>query len=150
MLLFLALVSFSSFAGAEPSKVAVDKLWVEGKITPDQPFKAKIVAAGGLSPWSGETIIYLREEGGEKRFLEARVGFGTGKGIRYTILKGEKKNFAEILAGKGYGAAVFIDPVDVSNFVWASPLGGVGSIFGEKDIVKVAYTIHKQQKQKAQ
>jgi len=115
------------------------RLWVEGRVTPEQPFKAKVVAAGGVSPWSGETVLYLREDGEGGRFLRVRIGFATGEGVRYVVIK-DKKMFDGIVGKlRGHGAAVFIDPVDVSRFVWASPLGGVGRIFGDEDLVKMAY-----------
>lgn len=116
------------------------KLWTEGKVTPEQPFKAKVVAAGGISPWSGETVLYLREDVKDGRFLEVRIGFATGKGVRYTPLE-NKKAFDDIVDNlKGDGATIFLDPVDITRFVWASPMGGVGQIFGDKDLVRMAYT----------
>jgi hypothetical protein len=124
------------------SAVEVDevKFWHDGKITPEQPFKGKVVAAGGISPWSGETVLYLRENVENPRFLKVRISFATGKGVRYLPVK-DQKSFDEIVENLStYGAALFIDPVDINRFVWASPIGGVGSVFGDKDLVKVAYT----------
>ncbi len=139
ILLVMAICPFSACAlDNKPSP-----LWTNGKVTPEQPFKAKVVAAGGISPWSGETVIYLREDGGEGRSLEVRIGFATGKGVRYTVSKTYKKDLKELvdsLNKRGYGIAVFLDPVDISKFAWASPMGGVGRIFGDKDLVKMAYT----------
>lgn len=116
-------------------------LWQDGKITPEQPFQAKIVAAGGLSPWSGETAIYLREEGDHGRYLQAKVGVVTGSGIQYKELA--KADFDEVLKWKGgasgYNACVYITPVEVSQFVYVSPLGDAGAKMGEADVVKKAY-----------
>lgn len=116
-------------------------LWQDGKITPEQPFQAKIVAAGGLSPWSGEIVIYLREEGDQGRYLQAKVGVGTGSGIQYGELA--KADFDEVLKWKrdtsGYNACVYITPVEVSQFVYVSPLGDVGAKMGDADVVKRAY-----------
>ena len=136
ILLAIAIYPF----GVSATEDNASKLWTEGKVTPEQPFKAKVVAAGGISPWSGETVLYLREDVEEGRFLEVRIGFATGKGVRYTPIK-NKKVFDEIVGSlSGYGAAVFLDPVEISRFVWASPMGGVGRIFGDKDLVKMAHT----------
>jgi hypothetical protein len=135
--LLVVIFSLKSFAAEDHTS----KLWTDGKVTPDQPFKAKVVAAGGVSPWSGETVIYLREDVVEGRFLEVRIGFSTGNGVRYTPIKNQEV-FDKIVKGlTGYGATVFIDPVEISRFVWASPMGGVGEIFGDKDLVKMAYAL---------
>jgi len=136
-----------SATGKKPDQESAS-LWKDGKITPEQPFEARIVAAGGLSPWSGEIVIYLREEGGHGRYLSARVGVVTGSGIQYKELS--KADFDEILKWKGdssaYNACVYITPVEVSRFVYVSPLGDVGAKLGDTDIVKKVYLSSLQQK----
>lgn len=145
IILILGILQGSLFAQQPTPEPAADVLWKDGKITPEQPFKAKVVAAGGLSPWSGETVVYLREdkpdekEGG--RFLAARISFATGKGIQYKELTQEE--FDKVLKWETdtrfYNATVFITPVDVSQFVWSSPLGYLGKPMGDFDMVKRSY-----------
>lgn len=116
-------------------------LWTDGKITPEQPFKAKVVAAGGISPWSGKIVMYLREDGEKGRLLEVMIGVGIGTGIQYTEIP--QNSFDEILKQmskeRSYHSCVFFEPVDVSNFVWVTGLGNVGKKLGDDEIVKRVY-----------
>lgn len=134
------------------SNPIADQLWRDGKITPDQPFKAKIVAAGGISPWSGHTVIYLKEDGDNGRILRALVGVHVNTGVQYKKLT--KAEFEEVLEWKtdrkSYNACVYITPVDVSKFVYSSCLGYVGSKMGESDIVRQSYIKSKEKKQSYQ
>ena len=54
-------------------KIIIAILWVDEKITPDQPFAAKVIAAGGISPWLAKTHIYLQEIGKKKRYCLATI-----------------------------------------------------------------------------
>jgi hypothetical protein len=119
----------------------LNQLWKDGKITPEQPFKAKVVAAGGMSPWSGYIVIYLQEIDGEKRFLEAKVAIAYSTGVTYKNLSHKRyKQILERLENNGsQDSILFTDPMDVSRFVCSSPLGYVGAMFGEKDIVRSSY-----------
>ena len=119
----------------------LNQIWKDEKITPDQPFKAKVVAAGGMSPWSGYTVIYLQESGGEKRFLEAKVAFGYSTGVTYKILphKSFKQISERLTKHPTQNSTLLTDPIDVTRLVWFSPLGYIGSVFEEQDIVRSSY-----------
>ena len=123
------------------------KLWKDGKITEEQPFKGKIVAGGGRSPWSGATALYLKEEGeGANRYLEVVIGINTGinnvNGVYYNILT--KKEYDAVIkrmeTQRFYGATIFLDPVDVDKFAWGSPVGFLGKGFGHEDVVTIFST----------
>lgn len=135
------LLQVNGFADEQKPNDAASLLWRDGKITPEQPFKAKVVAAGGLSPWSGETVIYLREDGENGRLLKVMIGVATRSGINYTEIT--QKDFNEILKQmnkeRSYHSCVFFEPVEVSNFVWVTGLGNVGKKLGDDEIVKRVY-----------
>ena len=140
-ILVLILLPLNLWATDDKLETELKKLWSEGKITPEQPFKAKVIAAGGLSPWSGKTVLYLREEKGKKRILKALIGIATDKGVHYEELTAA--DFEKVLKWEGdskhYDATVYITPVEVSQFVCTSPLGYIGKKFGESDLVNRSY-----------
>jgi hypothetical protein len=135
------LLQINGFADEQKPNDAASVLWTDGKITPEQPFKAKVVAAGGISPWSGKIVMYLREDSEKGRLLEVMIGVGIGTGIQFTEIT--QNSFDETLKQmskeRSYHSCVFFEPVEVSNFVWVTGIGDVGKKLGDNEIVKRVY-----------
>ncbi|MFC5049134.1 hypothetical protein ACFPK9_00680 [Rubritalea spongiae] len=122
VLLTFFLITFTSLQGED--------LWINGRITPDQPFKAKVI---GIQPgWGWDTII-LQEIDGEKRYCLAT--FGNPNGTYQIIAPNNFKKDSYIDKG-----ATFLEPsVDVSRFSWSMSIWKHGKIFGEKDTATKHY-----------
>jgi hypothetical protein len=148
LLIIACLFPFALSAEESPFKQQLDQLWKDGKITPEQPFQAEVVAAGGLSPWSGQIVIYLREKAENGRVLQVVIGVFVKGGIEYVEIT--QKEFDAVLEwradSRGYNACVYVTPVDVSNFVWVTPLGDVGKKLGDSEIVRQVYLKSLQEK----
>jgi len=139
-----------SFADEESLDQKLAKIWVDGRITPDQPFAAKVIAAGGISPWSAKTHIYLQEIGEKKRYCLATIYIThlPKKIIDYKILEEKpdfnKKNspFATGHHYSGfYNACLFTPAVPLDRFVWIEALNrGVGKKFGDQDLIHIQIT----------
>ena len=153
-ILFLFLIGINIFAAEQSLNQELAKIWQNEKITPEQPFTAKIIAAGGMSPWSGVTHIYLQEIGGKQRFCLATIYYGVRsdkKVIDYEILK-EKPDFtmknSPFSSGHhysgSYNACLFTPAVPIDKFVWIECLQGcgVGKKFGDKDLIHKQITEH--------
>jgi hypothetical protein len=107
-----------------PAVSGAEELWREDRITPEQPFRAKVVA---VQPgWGWDTII-LEEIDGAGRYCLATFGNPLGD---YTIV--ERKQFDEkAMKQKG---AIFLDPpVEVARFSWSMSVWRHGRIFGDED-----------------
>ena len=145
-ILFLFIIQLNAFADEQSLDQELAKIWQNEKITPEQPFAAKIIAAGGISPWSGTTHIYLQEIGGKKRFCLATIHLGhlPKKIIGYEILKEKPdftKNNSPFSSGHHYSgwynACLFTPSIPIDRFVWIECLQGwgVGKKFGDKDLI---------------
>jgi len=109
---------------------AEDELWDEGKITPEQPFKAVVL---GVTPgWGWDTII-LREVGGKGRYCLATFGNPLGT---YTIVDPDKFDQDRMLE---LGATFLTPPVEVQRFSWSMGVWKHGKIFGEDDAATKNY-----------
>ena len=137
--LFVLYSLLTSLATAE-----APKLWSEDKITLTQPFEAAVIAAGGVSPWSGTTTIYLMELGDKKRICLATLKLATATNLDdlvvYKII--DQKEYASLRATlaqepSSYHACLFIPSVPLDRFVWISPLGKIGNPFGEGDLLRI-------------
>ena len=131
LILVTALLSFASLLPAEELI-----LWDKGKITPSQPFKAKVI---GVQPgWGWDTII-LREKGKGRYCL---VTFGNPSGA-YTVIKAEDFDQAEMIKA----GATFLNPgVEVDRFSWSIGIWKHGKVFGDED----SALLHFRKSQKAQ
>jgi hypothetical protein len=106
------------------SAVRADELWSDYRITPEQPFRAKVVA---VQPgWGWDTIV-LKEIEGEGRYCLATFGNPLGD---YQIV--QKDDFdARSMKQKG---AIFLDPaIEVERFSWSMGIWRHGRIFGDDD-----------------
>lgn len=123
-LLQILMVTFSPLLMAEEVK-----LWHDGKITPEQPFKALVV--GVFPTWVGDRIILQEIEGQERYCLAVfQPKFST-----YAVYA--KEEFIDKNISKG---ATFISPgVEVERFSWSMGLQKIGKIFGEEDMVRKWY-----------
>ena len=120
------------------------KLWSDGKITSAQPFEAAVIAAGGVSPWSGTTQILLIELGDKKRVCLATLKIATATNfnelVDYKIIDSKEYEAVILALSKEpsvYHACVFSPPLPVDRFAWVSPLGIVGHPFGDKDMLQI-------------
>ena len=120
MKLFIPIL-FLAFIGSLRAEEV--KFWHEGRITPEQPFKAKVI--GIRHGWGWDTLI-LREEG-EGRYCLAT--FGNPLGEYKTV---EIKDFDQAAMIKS--GAIFLTPgIEVSRFSWSMSIWKHGKIFGEED-----------------
>ncbi|MBK1835736.1 hypothetical protein [Roseibacillus ishigakijimensis] len=112
------------------SAVYASELWHDGKITPNQPFKAKVI---GVKPgWGWDTIV-LKELGGKGRYCLASVGHINPT---YEIVAAQDFNKKEMIRNN----TTFIDPaVDVERFSWTMGVWMHGKRFGEKDAATQFY-----------
>jgi hypothetical protein len=106
------------------SDLQAEELWSEGRITPEQPFQAKVVA---VQPgWGWDTII-LKEIDGSGRYCLATFGSPLGD---YKIV--QKERFDENALKRN--GAIFIDPpVEVERFSWSMGSWRHGRLFGDDD-----------------
>lgn len=106
---------------------AEEELWSEGKITPEQPFKAEVV---GVRPgWGWDTII-LKEVGGSGRYCLATFG---NPFRAYVILEPNNFDRDRMLE---LGTTFLSPPVEVSRFSWSMSIWKHGKIFGEEDAAR--------------
>jgi hypothetical protein len=114
------------------------KLWDDGRITPEQPFKAMV--RGVIPGWGGDTVI-LQEIGGRERYCLAMLHVGL---FRYEVQS--KEEFDE----KKIGGATFISPsVEVERFSWSMGIAKIGRIFGDEDFVAKWYSRSKPKSEQA-
>ena len=118
----------SAFSGLQ-----AEELWSDDRITPEQPFRAKVLA---VQPgWGWDTIV-LKEIDGDGRYCLATFGSPFGN---YKIVSKEEFD-AKALKRNG---AVFLDPpVKVARFSWSMGVWRHGRIFGDED----AATKHRNKK----
>ena len=128
MKLFQMGILWSILAG--PAIAKEPELWKDGKITPEQPFRAKVV--GSVASWAGSVII-LKEEGGRGRYCVADLLVSR---ISYRMI--EAKDFDKEAWGKG-GAVFEEPPVEVSKFSRHTLLYKFGRAFGDEDFVRRQY-----------
>jgi len=138
--LHLAVLCFSltSLVFADASK-----LWSEGKITTTQPFEAAVIAAGGVTPWSGTTHLYLVELGDKKRICLATLKIASATNsdnlVEYEIISPEAFEVTRAALSKEpseFHSCVFSPPLPVDRFAWVCPLGNIGRPFGDKDLLQ--------------
>jgi len=105
------------------------KIWNDGRITPEQPFRARVI--GSVASWGG-AIVLLKEENGE-RYCVANL---LSPLFSYRVIEGkdfDKKAWIK----KG---AIFIEPsVEVDRFSWSMGVHKIGRIFGTEDFVSLWY-----------
>jgi hypothetical protein len=123
-LLQILLMMFSPLLIAEEVK-----LWHDGKISPEQPFKALVV--GVFPSWGGDSIILQEIEGQERYCLAVfKPKFST-----YAVYSKE-----EFIEKKMAEVATLISPgVEVERFSWSMGVEKIGKIFGEEDMVSNYY-----------
>ena len=121
---FIVLSLFSVSAQGE------EELWSEGKITPEQPFKAEVI---GVKPgWGWDTII-LKEVGGTGRYCLATFGNLLGT---YAIVEPDKFDRDRMIE---LGATFLTPPVEVERFSWSMGVWKHGKIFGVEDAATKSY-----------
>ena len=141
-ILLTCLFQLNLFAADNNLEQELGKLWKDGKITPEQPFAAKVLAAGGISPWSGVTHVYLQEICEKKRYCIAIIYLGAvEKVIEYKIIASmpapNAKHFP--FTKRGYNACLFTPALSIEKFVWIEPFQGrgVGKKFGKQDLIRM-------------
>ncbi len=112
------------------------RLWEGGRITPEQPFPARVV--GVTSSWVGYALLLEEIKDEKPRYCIALL-FATSK-LDYKIVP-DKAAFADF---NGVGAsgkwATYLSPgVNVDNFSWGIGIDTIGRRFGEKDCVRKWY-----------
>jgi hypothetical protein len=106
------------------SDLQAEELWSEDRITPEQPFRAKVVA---VQPgWGWDTIV-LKEIDGTGRYCLATFGSPLGD---YKIV--QKDQFDE-KALKQNGAIFLDPPIEVERFSWSMGIWRHGRLFGDDD-----------------
>lgn len=100
-----------------------DELWANGRISAEQPFKAKII---GVRP--GWDTIMMKEEDGKGRYCFASVG----STLSYKIVSPKEFDRAKQIK---HGATFLTPPVEVGRFSWSMGIWLHGRRFGEKDAV---------------
>jgi len=104
------------------------EFWKDGKITPEQPFKALVV--GVIPGWKGDTVI-LKESGGEERYCYAHLHMNL---FSYEVVS--KDDYKK----RGSLGATFLSPaVKVDSFSWSMSMHKLGRFFGDEDYVKQWY-----------
>ncbi len=104
-------------------------LWHDGRITPEQPFKAEVI--GVIPGWGGDTVI-LKEIGEGGKYCMAHLVMHH---FVYRVIS--EKELEDV---KAIGHATFISPgVEVQRFSWSMGVHELGRRFGEKDFVKQWY-----------
>jgi hypothetical protein len=116
--------------------LGADELWSNGRITPDQPFQAKVL--GVKSGWGWDTIV-LKEINGTGRYCLATLGNPAGT---YKVIA--PKNFdKKAMLEEG---VIFLEPaVEVERFSWSMGSGRYGKIFGDEDVASVFHKTHGEQ-----
>ena len=109
---------------------AEEKLWSDNKLTPDQPFPAKVCAIG--DSWVGYDLL-LEEIGTAHRQCIVRLWLTVP--IGYTVLdtaKGETPEWP-----RWTGSWTYITPgVEVDRFSWSIGIYKLGRGFGDEDLLK--------------
>jgi len=142
LILLTAIVGDDETPSSSPQKstISLPAIWTAGKITPEQPFPAEVIAVGGNSPWSAGVDVYLKETGKSGRTCKA---FITENRITYTIIP--PLNQKEFIKDRAYAPCVFTPPVKIENFSWTHMgMFNIGKHFGDKDLVKKHYRWKKQ------
>ena len=122
--LLLSLFSFSAFAAEE-------RFWSDNKITPDQPFPARVRAVA--QSWVGYELL-LEEIGGEQRLCFAHINVTLP--LTYTIVADTKKETAEEPKRKE-AHWIYVSPaIEVDRFSWSLGPWRIGRIFGDDDILR--------------
>lgn len=116
---------------------ADEKLWTDNKLTPAQPFPAKVCAVA--TSWVGYHLL-LEEIGGTHRLCIVRVWFTAP--LEYIILdaaKGATPEWPQRTEGWTY-----ITPgIDVNRFSWSIGIDKIGQCFGDEDILRKITTPQK-------
>ena len=105
------------------------ELWSKNKLTPDQPFPAKVLAI--LPSWVGYHLL-LEEIGGKQRLCVARVSETVG--LEYRMLNETTRSVMKSLTVKD--GWIYLTPsVDVNRFSWSIGAWKLGRIFREDDLL---------------
>jgi len=122
--MILRSLAFPMLLIASFSELRAEELWSDDRITPQQPFRAKVVA---VQPgWGWDTIV-LKEIDGDGRYCMAT--FGNPLGSYKIILKEEFDEKAMKRNG-----AIFLDPpVEIARFSWSMGVWRHGRVFGDED-----------------
>ena len=124
----LILLVMSAFCSSRAQ--AEEKFWSGNKITPDQPFPAKVCAVA--TSWVGYHLL-LMEIGGTHRLCIARLWMTLP--LDYTVLdtaKGETPEYPQRTEGWTY-----VTPgIDVNRFSWSIGIAKLGKVFGEEDMLR--------------
>ena len=104
--------------------------WSGNKVTPDQPFPAKVCAVA--PSWVGDHLL-LEEIGGTHRLCIARLWLNAP--LEYLILdaaKGETPEYPQRTEGWTY-----ITPgIEVNRFSWSIGIAKLGKNFGNEDMLQ--------------
>lgn len=136
-------LAFLCFSLASLVFADAPKLWSEGRITSKQPFQAAVIAAGGVTPWSGTTHLYLVELGDKKRICLATLKIATATNsddlVEYVIISPEAYEVKRAALSKEtseFHSCVFSPPLPIDRFAWVCPIGNIGRPFGDKDLLQ--------------
>lgn len=127
---FLALFAFAVATvatAAEPTK-----LWHDNRITPEQPFPARVI--GVIPSWIGYAVLLEEITEKEPRFCIATL-WATAD-LAYTIVP-DNKAFQKVHDSQ---KATYLTPgVEADGFSWSMDAYLIGSRFGDKDLVTRQY-----------
>lgn len=122
--LVFSLFSLHAFAAEE-------RFWTDNKITPGQPFPAKVRAVG--RSWVGYNLL-LEEIGGEHRLCFAQLYITIP--LSYTTVAHPKQEQAEEPNRKEHGWTYVSPSIDVDAFSWSIGIFRIGRIFGDDDMLR--------------
>lgn len=116
-------------ARAEPVK-----LWHGNRITPEQPFPARVI--GVVPSWVGYTLLLEEITEKEPRYCIAKLW--AAHGLKYTVVM-DKKAFRDVHDSQ---KATHLDPgVAVNDFSWSIGAFTIGRRFGDQDFVARQYPV---------
>lgn len=121
-ILLLGALCMNSFA-------AEQQLWTDNKMTPDQPFPARVRAV--LQSWGGYDLL-LEEIGGE-RLCFAHVQMSAP--LSYTLVTDPKQELADEPKRKAAHWNYISPGIEINRFSWSIGPHYIGRIFGADDVL---------------
>lgn len=111
------------------SRADESKIWLDNKLTEDQPFPARVLAV--LPSWVGYHLL-LEEINGKERLCVAQAWITVG--LRYRLLEEPKVTIKETLTlEEGW---IYLDPsIELSRFSWSIGAHRLGRVFGKDDLL---------------
>lgn len=143
LLVCAALIGLVHSVSAEESK-SDSRLWVNNKLTPEQPFPARVVAVS--ASWVGYTLLLEEITDDEIPLLcIAEVGY---MGVKYSVdLVGQHS--VNRMKHEQMHTEFLKKPIAVSGFSWDKGIGKLGLKYGKDDALRGWYKTVKEQQRAA-